>query len=238
MSIKVMVKVWDCPGIGGGSELLAMLALADWSDDEGRCWPSMASIAKKTRLSRSQAQRIVHQLIEDGFLSVIGNKNGGAPGMSRQYRISIAKLTGSTHATGRTEEADGSHPCAETGSTHATQTVIEPSIEPSEKQCADGARAEGEDLPEWFDQDLWASYVGHYHELQNMKGKTVPDAWEAKALRILSALVADGYDPTEVIDQAINSDDGLLLPTKKKPARSFKNTTPANGHTHGHTATH
>src|SRR3569623_593310 len=86
MSVKALSLVWESfPA--GGSELLAMLAMADRSADEGRCWPSMASIARNTRLSRSQAQRIVHQLIADGFLSVTGNETGGAPDSTRQYKI-------------------------------------------------------------------------------------------------------------------------------------------------------
>ena len=141
MAIKIMSLVWEgYPG--GGSDLLAMLALADWSDDNGRCYPSMSSIATKTRLSRSQAQRVVHGLIDSGFVQVIGNELGGAPGATRQYRIVLTKLTGSTdatptgrtdatgsvHATGRTDAQDGPHGCAETGRMDATQTVIEPSI--------------------------------------------------------------------------------------------------------------
>ena len=40
MSIQIINKVWE--GFpGSGAELLALLALADWSDDEGRCFPSM-----------------------------------------------------------------------------------------------------------------------------------------------------------------------------------------------------
>lgn len=140
MAIRVMTLVWDgYPG--GGTELLALLALADWSDDEGRCWPSIAAISKKTRLSRSQAQRVVHHLIETGYVTVTGNETGGAPGSTRQYRINVNKLTGSVdatptgrtgatgsaNATGRMDAAEGSHLATETGSTHATQTVSEPS---------------------------------------------------------------------------------------------------------------
>lgn len=141
MSIFVMAKVWkDYPG-AGGSEMLALLALADWSDDEGRCWPSMAAIAAKTRLSRSQAQRVVHSLIADGYLYVLGNADGGKPGSTRQYQINLGALTGRTdaapmdapintktgsadatptgriyatgsaHATGRTDAAEGPHGC-------------------------------------------------------------------------------------------------------------------------------
>jgi hypothetical protein len=148
MSIKVMSKVWDgYPA--GGSELLALLALADWSNDDGMCFPSIASIASKTRLSRSQAQRVVHALIDQGFVAVLDNAMGGAPGATRRYRINLAKLatgsagatgrmdatptgrtdaTGSAGATGRMDARDGSHGCAETGRMGATLTVIEPSI--------------------------------------------------------------------------------------------------------------
>lgn len=141
MSIRVMTHVWDSYP-GGGSELLALLALADWGDDAGRCWPSMAKIAEKTRLSRSQAQRVLHGLIDSGFVAVTGNKTGGKPGTTRQYQIRLDRLTGSAHATptgrmdatgsvdatGRTHAQEGPHPCGETGRTHATQTVIEPSL--------------------------------------------------------------------------------------------------------------
>lgn len=133
MAVRVLAKVWEgYPG--GGSELLALLALADWSDDDGRCWPAIAAISKKTRLSRSQTQRVVHALIDSGYVTVTGNETGGAPGSTRQYRIVLSKLTGrmdatgSANATGRTDAADGSHGCAETGRTDATQTVIEPSL--------------------------------------------------------------------------------------------------------------
>jgi hypothetical protein len=102
----------------------------------------MATIAGKTRLSRSQAQRIVHGLIDAGYVSVTGNETGGKPGTTRQYQINLNALTGSadatptgrTHATGsvdatgRTHAQEGPHPCAETGRTHATQTVKDPSL--------------------------------------------------------------------------------------------------------------
>lgn len=133
MSIRILSLVWD-KYPRGGTDLLALLALADWSDDDGRCWPSIAAISTKIRLSRSQSQRVVHGLIDEGFVKVIGNKDGGAPGASRQYQINLDLLTGrmgatgSASATGRMGAADGSHGCAETGSTGATQTVIEPSI--------------------------------------------------------------------------------------------------------------
>lgn len=136
-----MKAVWELFQ-GAGSELLALLALADFADDDGRCFPSIATIAKKTRLSKSQTQRVVHGLIAAGVVQVEGNESGGAPGSTRRYRVMVDMLTGrmdatptgsvsatgSASATGRMDASDGSHGCGETGRMGATQTTIEPSV--------------------------------------------------------------------------------------------------------------
>ncbi|MCX7146209.1 MAG: helix-turn-helix domain-containing protein [Sulfuritalea sp.] len=149
MSVRVFSKVWDnFPG--GGADLLTILALADWCNDQGgNLFPSINAIAKKTRVSRSQAQRNIHRLIESGYVSVIGNETGGPPGSTRQYQINLNMLTGrvdatptgrtdatgtgSTHATGsmdatgRMDAQEGSHGCVKTGRMDAALTVSEPS---------------------------------------------------------------------------------------------------------------
>lgn len=120
MSIHVMNMVWQ-HFQRGGSEKLALLALADWCDDQGgNLFPSIAAIAGKICSSESQARRIVHTFINEGLLEVVGNHNGGAPGQSRQYRLNIEKLTGtgsayatpSMDATPSTHARDGLHGCA------------------------------------------------------------------------------------------------------------------------------
>jgi hypothetical protein len=141
MSVRVLERVWAAfPG--SGSDLIAMLALADWSDDAGRCWPSVATIATKMRLQPRQAQRVLNGLIQRGFLEVTGNPNGGAPGSTRRYRVVLESLTGVVHDaptgvlhdtgvtddTGVLQDVDGCHPRHETGVLDDTQTVIEPSI--------------------------------------------------------------------------------------------------------------
>ncbi len=92
MSIRVMTLVWDrFPG--AGSDLLAMQALADWCADDGaNLYPSISLLAAKMRVSESQARRVLHGLIDEGFVSVIGNQFGGAPGTTREYRVNLAKL--------------------------------------------------------------------------------------------------------------------------------------------------
>jgi hypothetical protein len=92
MSSRVLTLVGDrFPG--GGSELMAMLFLADWgNDDGGSLYPSISFLAAKMRVSESQARRVLHGLIDGGYVAVVGNEFGGAPGMSRNYQLNVDKL--------------------------------------------------------------------------------------------------------------------------------------------------
>ena len=178
MAVRVISKVWD--GFpGGGPDLLALLALADWSDDEGRCYPSVASIAKKVRLGEKQARRIVHRLIQAGFVDVTGNDLGGAN--SRRYQINLQKLTPPEIRTppkmGRPPEIDrgplprkGGDPSHSYGS----RTVIEPSVnrQPNSNQALPDR------LPECPHQEI----IDLYHRILPM-GRQVrfwTDARKAK----------------------------------------------------------
>jgi hypothetical protein len=92
MSIRMMSLVWTNFGIGGTAKL-AMLALADYSNDDGEnIYPSIRTLAKKMSCSESQARRTLHSLIDDGYVRVVGNAYGGAPGSSRRYRIVQERL--------------------------------------------------------------------------------------------------------------------------------------------------
>ena len=48
MSIKIMTRVWDNAPYEG-NKLLILLALADFADEDGQCWPSQAVLASKAR---------------------------------------------------------------------------------------------------------------------------------------------------------------------------------------------
>ena len=56
MSIKAMSWVWDnSPYEGVG--LLVHLALADFADDQGVCWPSQKRISDKCKSSERHVRR-------------------------------------------------------------------------------------------------------------------------------------------------------------------------------------
>lgn len=50
-------------------EKLVLLALADWSNDEGACWPSIAKLASKTNASDRTIQRAIGALCAGGHLT-------------------------------------------------------------------------------------------------------------------------------------------------------------------------
>jgi len=79
LSVKIMSQVWDLLDLSQ-SETLVMLALADHADDYGKCWPSIARVAKKARLQRRATQAVIRRLERKGFLSVDrkGLRDGGS----------------------------------------------------------------------------------------------------------------------------------------------------------------
>jgi predicted transcriptional regulator len=75
MSIHIMSAVWkmDLPD----SEKLIMLALADWSNDDGQCWPSIAKLAAKSSKSERTVQGALKSLEAKGALSRVMKSGKG-----------------------------------------------------------------------------------------------------------------------------------------------------------------
>lgn len=144
MSIALMTLAWksNLPT----NQKMALLAMCDWANDEGgSLHPSIARVAERISCSERQAQRIVHGLIEAGWIAVVGNAHGGAPGQARRYQLNVKRLeTGDMGVTGdkltrvtwvtQTGDMDDVRrvtPVTQTGDMGVTLTTIEPSIEPS-----------------------------------------------------------------------------------------------------------
>jgi hypothetical protein len=79
-----MARVWDLSK-HKGSDLLMMLAIADFSDDDGRAYPSVQTLATKCRISSTRhVNRILVVLRDSGELHV-GISQG--PRGTNLYRI-------------------------------------------------------------------------------------------------------------------------------------------------------
>lgn len=83
MSVRIWATVWTSSR-HSGSELLMLLALADFADDEGLAYPSIATLARKCRMSTRNVNLILAQLRKGGELEV--RQNAG-PNGANVYRI-------------------------------------------------------------------------------------------------------------------------------------------------------
>ncbi|RDU99207.1 helix-turn-helix domain-containing protein [Trinickia dinghuensis] len=101
MSVKVMTAVFERYPEGGGEMLLA-LALADHADDDGtHIFPSVQTMAKKTRQSKRAVQYQLEKMQKSGWLILVRAARGGRPekgatmgGRPAEYRISSEWIKG------------------------------------------------------------------------------------------------------------------------------------------------
>lgn len=67
MSIKLMTAVWEREDLTSTHKLV-LLALADWANDEGLCWPSINRLAVKASLTTRGIQKSIRTLEQLGFV--------------------------------------------------------------------------------------------------------------------------------------------------------------------------
>jgi len=85
-----MSRVWE-HSRHKGSELLLLLAIADFADDDGRAYPSIARLATKTRLSKRNVQLVLRRLEESGELAI---EQGAGPNGVNVYTVCTGRLGG------------------------------------------------------------------------------------------------------------------------------------------------
>lgn len=60
--------LWDAEDVGRG-ELLVGMYIWDCANEHREAWPTVSKIARKTRYTRRQAQRIIDDLVAKGWVS-------------------------------------------------------------------------------------------------------------------------------------------------------------------------
>lgn len=67
MSVRVMTEVWALAL--PDSQKIVLLALADSANDEGHCWPSMLSLARKCSKGQRTVQGVIKSLVDAGHVT-------------------------------------------------------------------------------------------------------------------------------------------------------------------------
>jgi len=85
MSNHIMTQIWE-RSQHKGRELLLLLAIADNANDQGTAYPSLHTLAKKTRIARRHVIFLVKKLIRSGELRV---DVGRGPRRTHIYHVAI-----------------------------------------------------------------------------------------------------------------------------------------------------
>ncbi len=99
MSTKLSSYVWDgCAASGMKLSSVAIMArLADFSSDEGVCWPSIETIARQLGAGPSTVRTAIARLENDGWLTRTARRKGNR-NASNVYRLNVAKLQAAAFA--------------------------------------------------------------------------------------------------------------------------------------------
>ena len=181
MSIRIMSQVWNME-IDDSTTKLTLMALADFSDDEGYCYPSYEVLAKKISKSKRTAIRAVDKLTELGFLQKEKRELKDGTSSANLYKIlSENERVTQTHPrvtnekervtsmtlpsdTDDTPRVTSMSPCSDKGVTPinittnrtVSRTIKEPSINPLPPK--------GVSLPSFIDPNLWQEYLAYKKE--------------------------------------------------------------------------
>ncbi|HGG9147520.1 TPA: conserved phage C-terminal domain-containing protein [Enterobacter cloacae] len=108
MSVKLTSYVWDgCAATGMKlSSVVIMARLADFSSDEGVCWPSIATIARQVGAGESTVRTAIAKLEKEGWLTRRQRRQGNrnAPNV---YQLNVLKLRAA--AISQLSESDASN---------------------------------------------------------------------------------------------------------------------------------
>ncbi|TDP15475.1 putative phage protein (TIGR02220 family) [Enterobacter sp. AG326] len=93
MSVKLSSYVWDgCAAAGMKlSSVVIMARLADFSSDEGVCWPSIATIARQIGAGESTVRTAIAKLEKEGWLTRKQRRQGNR-NASNVYQLNVVKL--------------------------------------------------------------------------------------------------------------------------------------------------
>lgn len=179
MSIRVLNLVWE-HSEAKGSALLLLLAVADYADEDGVAYPSVAALAKKSRMSERNTQYALKRLEQMGELAI---KPGEGPRGANLYRVLVernlplfepdsggAKLAGAKFAGCKTKQ-DGVQPVSERGAIaiapEPSLTIIEPSSDGGRDKRAKRTRPGADYTPpehvvKWAHENGYGPYL-HLH---------------------------------------------------------------------------
>jgi DNA-binding transcriptional ArsR family regulator len=95
MSIEALNWAWEQP-VAKAVNKLVLLALADHSNADGECWPSMKRIAERSDISPRHVSRSINELIDLGLVEKAGRRRHGGQYRGWDYRLLVQRTSASS----------------------------------------------------------------------------------------------------------------------------------------------
>ena len=154
-----------------------MLALADQANDDGFCWPSLATIANKANLSRRYVIRIINKLEREGLIQIEKRMDGGEY-TSNMYKLVVNKRT-------LPSEQEDTTPSEQEDTTPSEQedtgVVNGGSLKPSVNQ-----KNESISIPESLQTDVFLDVWGEWQEYRKQIRKKLAPMTAKRQLKRLA----------------------------------------------------
>jgi len=190
VSIQWIGEVW-ANGAEDSNDRLVQLALADNADLDGRCWPSLLEICRKTRLSESSVRRSIQHLEKEGRLIVQRGRGAGNTSHYQLRKVSERKVSERKVSEGKKK-----------GVTQKEKgvTVTNPP-DPLLGRTVKNRKEPSEEfeLPDVIPASAWEDYRQH----RNSSKRKMTLKAEQLAIKKLLELQQAGHDPEAVIEQSI-----------------------------------
>ena len=190
MSNKAQAWAWTIPV--GGVMKLVLIALADHSDDDGRCWPGVRGIAAKCGVTQRTVEKNIAGLRDDKWVRVEARMRDDGSRTSNFYFLNLAKSApdGESASPGGEYSSPGgsvysSPPGEENRGTRTPRepSDIEPSVEPLESKSKISQNSQNQESSENDDdQTIWPKWYANGYAVPGWKVSLErAEAWRVEA---------------------------------------------------------
>lgn len=129
MSIELINAVWKHSQQKKSGALVVLQAIADYANADGIAWPAVATLARKTRMSKRNLQRWLSALQRDGELRILRNQGRHGTNIYRVCVPTHRRERGDAHGTDDVCVAKSVTPASSTNDASVIQSVSESLIE-------------------------------------------------------------------------------------------------------------
>ena len=200
MSTIIMSQCWPIEGISPAQKAV-LISLADQANDDGYCWPSVGTIAKRTCLSDRAVQGAIKWLIAARLL-----RTSTRSGTSTVYQLTPAAYAPPQEmrpADAAPRGAGNAPPPPQLLHPTPADAAPKPSMNRQLNHQEPKTRASASvfELPDWIPADTWAAFM----ETRKAKKAKSTDYALSLIVKDLERFKAAGHDPVAVLNNSIKA---------------------------------